>query len=115
MNPPVTVRDMIRDIQTEVRDSDLQPGRAAELLAKLTALLGNCLQEIREADHEYAVLLLAYVEKDGVVSRAKIRAETSPEFLRRQEARDARELVIEMVRSLKDVVRMATEEMRLSR
>jgi uncharacterized protein (DUF1501 family) len=45
----ITIRGMVRLIQVEIRDThDLQPDRAAELLNKLTALLGNLNDEIRD-------------------------------------------------------------------
>jgi len=103
-------------MQTEIRDtSDLQPSRAAELLTKLTALLGNCNDEIREADHAYAVVLLQFLDSDEAANRARIRAETSMPFVRKREARDTKELVIELVRSLKYFLKAKEEEMRLSR
>lgn len=106
---------MIREMQREVRDTDLLPDRAAELLTKLTALLGNCNDEIREADHDFAVVLLGYLDSDEAANRARIRAETTPEHLRKREARDTKELVIELVRSLKYFLKAKEEEMRLSR
>jgi hypothetical protein len=103
-------------MQTEIRDtSDLQPSRAAELLTKLTALLGNCNDEIREADHAYAVVLLQFLDANEAANRARIRAETSMPFVRKREARDTKELVIELVRSLKYFLKAKEEEMRLSR
>ena len=80
-----------------------------------TALMGNCQEEIRQAEYEYAVVILKYLEADEAANRAKIRAETSPEFLRKREARDMKELVTELARSLKYLLRSAEEEMRLSR
>lgn len=106
---------MISAFQREIRDSDLQPDRAAELLVKLTALLGNCNDEIRLADHAYSVVLLRFLEADEAANRAKIRAETSTEYLRRQEARSTKELVVELVRSLKYLLKSKEEEMRLAR
>lgn len=111
----MSVREMIREMQREVRDTDLMPDRAAELLTKLTALLGNCNDEIREADHDFAVVLLGYLDADEAANRARIRAETTPEHLRKREARDTKELVIELVRSLKYFLKAKEEEMRLSR
>ena len=111
-----SVRDMIRQIQQEVRDTpDLLPSRAAELLTKLTALIGNCNDEIREADHAYAVVLLQYLDADEAANRAKIRAETSLPYVRKREARDTKELVVELARSLKYYLRGKTEELQLSR
>lgn len=111
----MTVRDMVRALQTEARTGDISPARAAQMLVELTALLGNCSEEIRHADHRYAVVLLTFLDSDEAANRAKIRAETSPEYLRKREARDTRELVIELVRSLKYLIKCAEEEMRLTR
>lgn len=111
----MSIREMVFDIQREVRDTDLQPSRAAELLSKLSALIGNVNAEIREADVAFNFILLAALETHDKANRAKIYAETTPEYLRKREARDTKELVIEMIGTLKYVVRAASEEMRLAR
>ena len=112
----MTVRSRIKSAQVEIRDGgELLPARAAQLLMELTALLGNCFEEIREADSAYAVLLLHELESSEHANRARIRAETSAEYVRKREARDIRELVVELIRSLKYLLRSAAEEMRLTR
>lgn len=111
----MTVREMVKQMQTEIRDTDVSPMRAAELLTKLTALVGNCNDEIRKADHHYAMILLTCLESDEAANRAKIRAETTNEYQRKREARDTKELVVELIRSLKYQLRAAEEEMRLAR
>jgi hypothetical protein len=111
----MSVRDLIHGYQREIRDTDLQPERAAELLTKLTALMGNTNDEIREADAAYAVVLLTCLESEEKANRARIRAEISPEYARKREARDVKELVLELVRSLRHYLRCLQEEMRLSR
>lgn len=112
----MTVREMVRAYQQEIqRAEDLQPERASELLARLTALIGNCNDEIRAADSEYAVTLLHWLDTEAKANRARIRAEISPEFRRKQEARDTKELVIELSRSLKYFLRAKSDEMQLSR
>ena len=109
----VTVRGQIRLIQVEVRDTpDLQPDRAAELLNQLSALLGNVNDTIREADVAFAGVLLAHLESEEAANRAKIRAETTPEYLRKREARDTKELAIELIRSLKYFLKAKQDEWR---
>jgi hypothetical protein len=109
----MTIRDMVRDAQREMRDTpDLQPDRAAELLNRLSALLGNILDEQRVADHAYNVVLLAHLDSEEAASRAKIRAEITPEYQRKREARDTYVLAIELIRTLKLYVRGKTEELR---
>ena len=112
----MSVRDLIKSYQREVQQTpDLLPERAAELLMQLTSLLGNCSDEIREADSQYAVTLLHFLDTEKKANRAKIRAEISPEFRRKQEARDTKELVIELTRSLKYYLKAKQDEYAMSR
>lgn len=109
----MTVRELVREYQREIqRAADLQPDRAAELLMRLTALMGNCADEIREADAEYGVTLLHFLDSEKKANRARIRAEISPEYRRKQEARDTKELVVELSRSLKYFIRCKEDEYR---
>ena len=112
----LSVRDWVKDIQRDVRDTpDLLPDRAAAMLTTLTALMGNCNDEIRHADADYARVLLQCLERDEAANRAKIRAEITPEYARKREARDTKELVVELVRSLKYFLRCKEDEVRLTR
>lgn len=112
----VSVRGLVRLMQVEIRDTpDLQPDRAAELLNKLAAVLGNVNDEIREADAAYAVVLLRHLDGEEAANRAKIRAETSPEYRRKREARDTALLAKELIGTLKYFLRSKQDEMRLSR
>lgn len=111
----MTVRALVRDIQREVRETaDLQPDRAAELLTRLSALLGNISDEIREADMAFNVVLLQHLESEEAANRAKIRAQTTPEYQRQREAKDLQTLAVELIRSLKYFLRVKSEEARLS-
>lgn len=111
-----TVRELVKTYQREIQQTaDLQPDRAAELLMRLTALMGNVADEIREADSEYAVTLLHYLDSEAKANRARIRAEISPEFRRKQEARDTKELIVELTRSLKYFLRCKSDEYAMAR
>lgn len=111
----MSVRELIKAMQREVRDTDLQPDRAAELLTKLSALIGNTNDEIREADMDYHVVLLKHYEGEEAANRAKIRAQTTPEYLRAREAKDTKELVLEMTRSLKYFLKAKEDELKAMR
>lgn len=112
----MTVRELIRSAQTEIRESpDLLTDRAAELLNQLTALVGNCNDELRVSDLEYKRVLLKCLQTNEAANRARIEAETSPEYVRRQEAQHTKELAVEMIRSLKVYLKSKAEEMRLAR
>jgi hypothetical protein len=112
----MTVRELVKAYQREVQQTvDLQPERAATLLMQLSSLMGNCADEIREADSEYAITLLHFLDTEKKANRARIRAEISPEYRRKQEARDTKDLVVELSRSLKYYLRAKTEELQLAR
>ena len=44
-----TIRERIKEIQLEIRDGDLPPATARGYLNTLTAMIGNCNEEIRVA------------------------------------------------------------------
>ncbi len=106
------LREIIVSIQNEVLSDELLPDRAAELLKKLSALLGNINDKIVETEFEYSKELLRQLDLEQKANRAKIKAETSDEYLAKQEARNLKELVIEMIRSLKYFLRAKAEEYR---
>ena len=111
----MTVRERIKGIQVELRDTDVSPARSRDMLVELTALLGNCMEEMRKADVAYAHRLAEYLDGEQKANRARILAETSQEYDRKREAHDAHKLVLEMVRSLKAVLRSSEAEMHLAR
>ena len=111
----MSIREIVQSIQKELAKGQPDPHEAADRLLKLTAILGNINDEIRSADAHYAIVLLRYLDSDEAANRAKIRAETSPEYQRKREARDTKELAQEMIGSLKYYLRSVGEEMRLQR
>lgn len=112
----MSVREMVKSYQREIQQTpDLQPERAADLLMRLSSLIGNVLDEIREADAEYAVTLLHFLDTEKKANRAKIRAEISPEFRRSREARDTEKLITELTRSLKYFLKAKADEYAMSR
>ncbi|MEK6882162.1 MAG: hypothetical protein AABY22_21270 [Nanoarchaeota archaeon] len=106
---------MIYSVQSEIADGELLPDRAAELLTQLSALIGNINDEIRKRDVEYSHILLKWLETEEKANRAKIKAECSPEYLVKREARDTKELALELIRSLKYFLRSKEEEFRVSK
>jgi hypothetical protein len=110
-----TIRGQIFKIQDEVGTGDVLPERGAVLLMMSTALLGNVLDEIREADMAFNVVRLACLDAEEKANRAKIRAETTVEYARKRAARDTRSLLDGLIASLKYHIRLQTEELRLSR
>ena len=110
-----SVRERIKKVQTELRDGALTPDLTRESLVVLTALMGNVLDEQRESDHAYKVVLLACLKTHEKANRARIEAEVTPEYQRAREARDTADLVQEMIRSCKAYLRSLDTEMQLAR
>lgn len=111
----MTVRDMIRGFEKEIRGGDLAPVRASEVLVDLTSLLSTVLEEIREADMAYANVLLTHLDGEEAANRAKIRAQITPEYARAREARDTQIVLVELIRSLKIILKAMVAEMGLTR
>lgn len=64
---------------------------------------------------DYNALLMKLLDSEEKANRAKIRAQTSAEYLRLREAKDAKDLVLELSRSLKYLIKVAEAEMQLAR
>jgi len=110
-----TIRQLVSEIEAEVRETELLPNRAAELQTRLSALLGNVNRELTDADLAYKRVLLDALSRHAKANRAHIEAETSAEYRRFREARDVKDTGLELIRSLRAFLRNAAEEMRLSR
>lgn len=111
-----TVRDMVRQAQAELLETDIAPARAAELLVRLTAIQGNCTEELLQAEMAYnTVLLKHYEEAEGVANRAAIKAKAGVEYHLMQQAKNQLKAVESMVSSLKTYMRHQADEMRFQR
>lgn len=111
----MNLRTMIREIAIEVRGDDLLPDRAADLVAKLSSLYGNVLDEVRKTEMVFNAVVRAYVNEDHPVNKAETLAKSTGEYERWREARDLEKQTTQMISSLKAMLRMKSEEMRLAR
>lgn len=108
---PKSVREIVKVIQNATLKADeLSPDQAAEMLVTLSSIYGNCNDEIRKADHEYKQILLLALDSEKSANKARIRAETDPSFQRWQEAKHTKDLVEELIRSLKYFLRNKEQE-----
>ena len=114
MKKTITIRDMIEEIRVESGTENLQPPRGANLLRTVTSLLGNLNARIRETDMTYKKKLLQCFSQEKKANRSKIIAETTQEYMDMREARDLKELAIEISRSLKYFLRCWEEELKAS-
>jgi hypothetical protein len=106
--------ERISVIQRQLAEGALTPDMARESLVRLTSLLGNVHDLQRRADHDYKLVLLGCMKGQKAASRARIEAETTPQFDEAEKARNLSTLVIEMIRSLKETMRSQNEEMRFT-
>ncbi len=104
----------IRDIRDSLAKGDLPPGVAVSHLNELAALLGNVNSEIRLADLAYSKVLYECLSEDGKANIAKIKAEISEEHQIARRWKDVRELVKEMIGSLKYYVKEKADERKIT-
>lgn len=109
---PMSIRSMIHDLQVEVRDNDVTPVRATEIISTLSALLGNVNDNIAARQMLYNKVLLSLLDASKTAAKARMQAECTPEYESLLEAKNTRELVMEMMRGLKYLVKAKLEEMR---
>lgn len=110
-----SVRDRVTAIQRYLRDEpdDITPGQYREMAVELSALLGNVNAEVLEAEMDYNAVLLQCYSEEKTSNRAKLKAETTPEYRRFRTAKDVQKLVTTMRSTLNTVLRSLQEEMRL--
>ena len=110
----MTVRERVLAYQRELRQDNLLPARAREILMEIEGLIGIVMTELREAEMAYNVVLLAHLDGSEAANRATIRAQTTPAYQRFREAKDVSVFVTSLKSSLKAMLRSLQEEMRLA-
>jgi hypothetical protein len=111
----VTVRSLVEEIQAEVKESaELLPARAADLLNRLTALYGNVLEDMTAADIAYNHVMAGALTSEDAANRAKVRAQTTPQYAEMRRAHNLEKLTVELIRTLKTFIKAKTEELRFS-
>ena len=110
----MNIRERIQSYQSEILAGNLLPVRASEILTELSALLGNISEEIMQRDVAYNKVLLSYLEVEKSANRAKIKSDITPEYEAMRTARNAEKVAVEMIRSLKYLLKAQQEEFRQS-
>lgn len=110
-----SIRDRVKKIQVELRDQDVLPARARELLMELTGLYGHVVAEVTQAEIEYAAIHHAAYQREETANRAEIAAKDTPEYKRRLEAKATLQVVSKMMSSCRSLLDSLNTEMRLSR
>ncbi len=110
-----SVREIIKEIQIEVGNPDMTPARASEILNILSSLLGNVNDNISAKQMIYNQVLLKKSDELKTVAKARLVAEASPFYSELLDAKNLRELVIEMMRSMKYFLKAKEQEFREAR
>ena len=108
-----SIRERISAIQRDLRDGALTPDLTRESLVVLTALLGNCSEEYRQAELAFNPVRLGFLKAGGAANRAEIEAKCSDEYARLREAQDTMKSVQQMIVTCRGYLRSLDEEMRL--
>lgn len=109
----VDVRKHIEDIRQEVLETDLQPGRAAELMAKLTSLYSNVLDELAADIFVFNKVEAGFVVTEPTAARAKALARATVQYSALLSSQHLEKSTLQMMQSLKALVKFKQEEMRL--
>lgn len=104
------IRDTLNSINSRAKEDSYTPHEAAKDLSTLAAVLGNLNKEIRERELIYKRILNAELSKEGAATRAKLRAEITPEYMAYREATDLEKELTETVRSLRSFLQYMREE-----
>ena len=115
MTATPSIRDRIKSVQTLFLTRAVTPSAVRENLIMLTALFGNVLDEARLADHDFNLIVAAFVEAGDAVSKAEVRAKVTAQYGRAREAKDTERLTLEMIRGCKNYLQSLDTEMSLAR
>jgi len=107
-----SVRDMVHEIQVRVLKGGLTVDVALEDMNALGALLGNVNDQISKCKMAYNQCYLHHFDVEGKANRARIKADTGPEYAALMDAQNTKELVVTMIGTLKYLVRNEHEHMK---
>lgn len=105
-----TASQLIEDYRREIRDTDIDRVRAAEILNKLSALYGNVTEEIRGREMEYNKVFANTLATNDSVAKAEVLSKITPEYTNFRVARDLEKVLLEMIRSLKHYCKVRENE-----
>lgn len=114
---PQTIREIINNYRNRlINASQLTPKEASETIVELSALMGNITEEIQKREFDYNTALLELLKKEKMtVARAKIEAQVSAEYGELQTAKGQKEMTLELIRSLKYLLRIMESEFEVSK
>jgi len=110
------IKLIIYEYLQEIKDSsELQTGRASEMLVELSAYMANVVEEIRDATVQYNHRLSELLDEPKMtVNKAEIKVKTMPEWERLEKAKGLEKTMTEVIRSLKVFIRVRGDEYEVS-
>lgn len=113
----ITTREIINQYRNKLKSTaQLTPQTASQYLVELSAYFGNISEEIQKREFDYNTALLEIIKRDKMtVARAKIEAQVSAEYRELQTAKGQKEMVLELIRSLKYLLRTMADEYAVSK
>ena len=106
---------MVQRLFTDMMADRLDPATVTRIELQLSALAPNIAAERRKCGVDYKRILLTCYTEEKTANRAKLVAETMPEWARYEEAKDLERLVQEAIRTLRSAQRSMDAELRLQR
>jgi len=106
----MTIRELVIQYQDEVKNGNLLPERASEIMTEVASLLGNINDEITKRDMEYNQVLLYCLEAEKSANKAKIKAGITAEYKSMRDARNTEKSATELIRSLKFYLKVKESE-----
>ena len=113
MSDVVTVRAMVSEIQKRMLVGYATPMLAAEDCVEATSLLANVQVEVLTAEVEFNKWELACLDAHKTVSKAKLVAKSSPEWVRLRQAQNTFTWLEEAIKTLKHYGNQQRAEMQL--
>jgi len=101
---------LIEDYRRELRDTDVDRHRAAEIRVKLSALYGNVTEQMRKTEMAYNQKYAEVLAVNDSVAKAEVLSKITPEYIEYKTARDLEKVLLEMIRSLKHYVEAKDNE-----
>lgn len=110
----MTIREQIAKHSARFREADnLSPHDVAQRLVELTSLLASLNTEIVQANYNYNVVINNLRKTTKSAVDAKIQAQATPEWLAWKEREKQGEALVELIRSAKKYLAMASDEQKL--
>lgn len=111
----MNVEELVLAFQEEFAGTSPTPERLAEAVVQLSALLGTINSYILTAEVVFNKKLLEELNTEKAANKARIKAETSGEWIAYRKLKNLREVTIEMIRAAKYSIREQSEERREAR